>query len=133
MFLGSQLLVGGNFISLWTSGRKKQDSRTGSPVKQGSPGRQASPEGGRIRQASPEGGRARLGSPEVGVGGLRPDTIHVIGTDEIDTDTDWNESWSVTVASPVIHLKFSPDGSMFASASMVSSVYVHSSPVSLIV
>ena len=31
----------------------------------------------------------------------------------------WKEVFSIDVASPVVHLKFSPDGTMFASAAKV--------------
>ncbi|XP_019849574.1 PREDICTED: dmX-like protein 2 isoform X3 [Amphimedon queenslandica] len=91
---GSQLLVGGNFISLWTSTRK-QDSP---PTPRG---------GGGEGTPSPTKQRG-IGSP-VDEGD---------GRGHIDASATWNESWTVTVASPIIHLKFSPDGSLFASASL---------------
>ena len=61
------------------------------------------------------------GSPadEGGGGFTGSDTIHD------DTSTSWNESWIVTGASPIIHLKFSLDGSLFASASLVSNVHIY--------
>lgn len=101
--IGSNLLVGGNFISLWTS-RLGQTTPLITP-------RETSPSfaiGGNLpsidegKEEEREGGEGeRKGVKEWG-------------------GANWKETWSVTVASPVSHLKFSPDGSMFASASLVS-------------
>ena len=86
LFLGNQLLVGGNFISLW---------------KLSSSGR-LSPQLQETSKISPSFTIETKNNLEVPYKGIY-----------------WMESWNTSMKSPVIHLKFSSDGTMFASASMV--------------
>ncbi len=83
---GTQLLVGGKTISLWTLELPPQTLPA-----------EVLPE---REMGESEGGMMGMG----GVSGM--------GT--------WNEVWRCEVAIPVVHLKFSPDSTLFATAGEVS-------------
>ena len=48
----------------------------------------------------------------------RPDSP--MRSDSIRAGEEWREAWSTNMSLPQVHLKFSPDGTMFASAAVVS-------------
>ena len=82
---GTQLLVGGKSVSLWTLELPPQVLAA-----------EVLPE----REMGDMGGEGMMGG---GVSGM--------GT--------WNEVWRCEVAIPVVHLKFSPDSTLFATAGEV--------------
>ena len=93
---GTQLLVGGKSISLWTLELPPQSLAA---------------------EVLPE--REMMGGDAGGEGGM----MGMGGASGMGT---WNEVWRCEVAIPVIHLKFSPDSTLFATAGEVGNkLYVH--------